>query len=156
VVPSDGGPGEKLIDGFFRGDWVEKPQGTGTWIVTSNNASRVRLIDVEKRLVLWEERVANADLPLFSPDRRSISVAVQADTGGSRPAQRSPTLFGGGGTNTVAILDVTRQQRIIARLPFAILFRASWVDNGTALIVNRNDSVSHIVMFDRFWEPDRR
>jgi serine/threonine protein kinase len=157
VVPSNGGPGEKLIDGFFRGDWVEKPGGAGIWIVTSNNASRVRLIDVEKRLVLWEERVANADLPLFSPDRRSISVAVEAETGGSRPAGRSPALIGGGGTNTVAILDVaTRQQRIVARLPFPILFRASWVDSGTALIVNRNDPVSQIVMFDRFWEPERR
>jgi hypothetical protein len=42
----------------------------------------------------------------------------------------------------VAILDVaTRQQRIVARLPFPIVFRASWVDNGTALIVNRNDPV---------------
>ena len=156
VVPSNGGPGQKLVDGFFRGDWVEKPGGGGTWIVTSNNSSRVRLIDVEKRLVLWEERVADADLPLFSPDRRSISVAVTAEAGGSRPAPRSPTLFGGGRQDTVAILDVaTRQQRIVARLPFPILFRASWVDNGTALIVNRNDPVLHIVMFDQFWEPER-
>jgi len=154
LAPSDGGPSEKLIDGFFRGDWVEKPGGDGTWIVTSNNAGRVRLIDVEKRLVLWEDRVANADLPLFSPDRRSISVAVQEDKVGNRPAPRSPFLFGGGGTNAVAILDVaTHKQRIVARLPFPIVFRASWADNGTALIVNRNEPVSHIVMFDRFWNP---
>jgi dipeptidyl aminopeptidase/acylaminoacyl peptidase len=65
VVPSDGGASQKLIDGFFRGDWIEKPEGAGTWIVTSNNSSRVRLIDVEKRIALWEERVPNADLPLF-------------------------------------------------------------------------------------------
>jgi hypothetical protein len=50
----------------------------------------------------------------------------------------------------VTIVDLaTRKQRIVARLPFPIVFRASWVDNGTALIVNRNESVSHIVMFDR-------
>ena len=157
VVPSDGGASQKLIDGFFRGDWIEKPDGAGTWIVTSNNSGRVRLIDVEKRLLLWEERVPNADLPLFSPDRRSISVAVQDDKGGNQPARRSPPLFGGGGTNAVTIVDLaTRTQRIVARLPFPIVFRASWVDNGTALIVNRNESVSNIVIFDRFWEPESR
>jgi Tol biopolymer transport system component len=157
VVPSDGGPSRQLLDGFFRGDWVEKPGGPGTWIVTSNNSSRVRLIDVEKRLVVWDERVANGDLPLFSPDRRSISVAVQDNRAANRPARRSPTLFGGGGTNAVAILDVaTGKQRLAARLPFSIVFRASWVDNGTAFVVNRTDLVSHIVMFDRFWKPESR
>jgi len=31
-----------------------------------------------------------------------------------------------------------------------IAFRAGWVDDGRAVVVNRNDEVSHIVMFDRF------
>jgi hypothetical protein len=50
----------------------------------------------------------------------------------------------------------TRKQHIVARLPFRIVFRAAWADNGTALIVNRTDFMSHIVMFDRFWDPERR
>jgi hypothetical protein len=50
----------------------------------------------------------------------------------------------------------TRKSRVIARLPFPIAFSASWVDNGTGLIVNRNDPVAHIVIFDRFWEPVSR
>lgn len=53
LVPSQGGPGQKLVDGFFRGDWVEQVGGAGTRIVTSNSADGIRLIDVEKRSVLW-------------------------------------------------------------------------------------------------------
>jgi hypothetical protein len=30
-------------------------------------------------------------------------------------------------------------------------FRACWVDDGKALIVNRYQTISHVVMFDRFW-----
>jgi Tol biopolymer transport system component len=153
LAPSQGGPGQKLVDGFFRGDWVEQPGGVGTWIVTSNSADRIRLIDVEKRSVLWEERVAGAQasLPMFSPDRRSISVAVQEKRQLQMGVNRAAP------ADAVAILDVaTRQQRIAARLPFRIVFRAAWADNGTALIVNRTDFTSHIVTFDRFWEPERR
>ena len=35
--------------------------------------------------------------------------------------------------------------------PFQITFRASWVDDGKALVINRNQTISHIVLFDRFW-----
>jgi hypothetical protein len=42
----------------------------------------------------------------------------------------------------------------VARLPFNIAFLASWVDNDTAVIVNRQDTVSHIVLFDRFWSTE--
>ena len=85
-----------------------------------------------------------------SPDRRSISVVVQE----TRQLQIGNR---GASADAVTIVDVaTRKQRIAARLPFRIVFRAAWADNGTALIVNRNDFMSHIVMFDRFWEPERR
>jgi len=46
---------------------------------------------------------------------------------------------------------------VAVRFPetFQILFRASWVDDGKALIVNRQQTISHIVLFDRFWmKPD--
>ena len=41
-----------------------------------------------------------------------------------------------------------------AKLPFHTQFRANWVDNGTAMIVNRQNTVSHIVLFDHFWERE--
>ena len=143
VVPADGGPSQKLVDGFFRGDWVEQPGGSGTWIITSNGTDGIRLIDVEKRAVVWEERVTGSGfaLPMFSPDRRAISVAFQQDHD----------------HDAVAILDVeTHKRRPDVGLPFHVVFRAAWIDNGSALIVNRQDTIQHIVLFDRFWERDGR
>jgi len=91
--------------------------------------------------VLWEERVGEGFfLPTFSPDRRSISVPFQEDRD----------------HDAVAIFNVATRKRFDVRLPFHVLFRAAWTDNGTALIVNRRNNISHIVLFDRFWERDRR
>jgi dipeptidyl aminopeptidase/acylaminoacyl peptidase len=142
VVPSDGGPSHKVVDGFFRGDWVDQPDGSGTWMVTHSGSDSIRLIDVEKRAVLWEERLGfGSSLPMFGPDRRSISAPFRE----SRDH------------DAVAVFDVgTRAKRIVARLPFHIAFRADWVDNGTALIVNRSDNISHIVLFDQFWDHEGR
>ena len=103
----------------------------------------MRLIDVEKRVVLWDERVLGSgfSLPTFSPDRHSISVPYQEDRD----------------HDSVAIFDVaTHQRRLAARLPFRVAFRAAWTANGTALIVNRQETISHIVLFDRFWQRDER
>lgn len=98
------------------------------------------LIDFERRTVVWEERLRgdSLSLPMFSPDGRFISLPRQesrerhaiwlyeAATGKSRVAVRFPE-------------------------PFQILFRACWVDDGGALVVNRRQTISHIVLFDRFW-----
>lgn len=140
VIPASGGTAEKLVDGFFRGDWIAQPGGSGTWIVTSLDGGGLRLLDVEKGSVLWEDRRHGGGLsmPIFSPDGASISIPVQegrdrdaiwifeAATGKSRPAVRFPE-------------------------PFRIFFRANWVDGGKAFIVNRYRTISHIVLFDRFW-----
>jgi hypothetical protein len=47
----------------------------------------------------------------------------------------------------------TGKPRLAVRfpMPFKIFFRASWVDDGKAFIVNRYENISHIVLFDRFW-----
>lgn len=143
VISSDGKTNEKLIDGFFRGDWISKPDGVGTLIVTSDGNGRVRLIDPERRVVIWDTPVLGTEfsLPMFSPDGRSISL----------PFQEARDHY------AIQVLDTTTGKgRIVARLPFNVLFRANWVDNGTALIVNRQDTISHIVLFDRFWERDGR
>jgi len=130
----------KLVDGFFRGDWIRKPAGEGTVLVTSDGNGTIRLVDPERRTIIWETRVPGSAvaLPMFSPDGRSISVVVQE------------------GRDHCAIqsLDTaTGKGRLVARLPFNVIFRASWADNGNALIVNRDDTQSHIVLFDRFWTP---
>jgi Tol biopolymer transport system component len=139
-VPSGGGPAEKIIDGFFRGDWVPQPAGPGTWIVTSDGVDGIRLLDVERRSIVWETRLGQGrfSLPLFSPDRKSISIPV--------PDTRD--------RDVVLIVDAaTGKPRVGARFsePFSIFFRASWVDDGKAVVVNRYATTSHVVLFDRFW-----
>ena len=141
LMSAAGGPSRTLIDGRFRGDWVEQPDGTGTWIITSNGVDAIRLIDVEQGQVVWQEPAPGSPsaLPMFSPDRRFIAVQFQETRA----------------TDAINIIDVaTRQRRVAARLPFRVQFRVDWVDNGTALIVNRADTMSHIVLFDRFSEPE--
>ncbi|HEY1241424.1 MAG TPA: protein kinase, partial [Bryobacteraceae bacterium] len=140
VISPSGGKAEKLVDGFFRGDWIRQPGGRGTWIVTSFDGGGLRLLDVEKRAVLWEDRRhgGGLSLPMFSPDGATVSIPVldgrdreaiwvfETATGKSRPAVRFSE-------------------------PFRIFFRASWVNDGKAFIVNRYRNISHIVLFDRFW-----
>lgn len=140
VIPSEGATSQKLVDGFFRGDWIRRPAGEGTLIVTSDGENGVRLIDPERRSIVWDTRLASAsNLPMFSRDGQRISVP-------------SPE---GRDHHVVQILDVaTGKGRVAARLPFNVTFRASWVDNDTAVIVNRQDTVSHIVLFDRFWSTE--
>jgi hypothetical protein len=133
IVPSSGGPARKLIDGFFRGDWMDGR------IVTCCSGNAVRLIDVEKGSMLWEDRALEpVYLPVFAPDGRSFSLP-QPD---------------GQDRDAIWVYDVeTRQRTLAVRFPepFRILFRASWADGGKAFVVNRNVFSDHIVLFDRFW-----
>ncbi len=140
LVPVAGGPAEKVVDGFFRGDWIRQPGGNGTWLVSSLAGGGIRLIDFERRTVVWEERLGRTgfSLPMFSPDGHWISL----------PRQESRDL------NAIWFYDTeTGKSRVAVRFPetFPILFRANWVEDGKALIVNRQQTISHIVLFDRFW-----
>jgi Tol biopolymer transport system component len=137
-IPTTGGTAEKLFDGFFRGDWQPQLGGNGTWIVTSSGLDRVRLLDVDRRTVIWDIRIPSSalSLPMFSPDGRSFSLPFQA----------------GRDRDSIGIFDTISGERCSAiDLPFRVFFRASWVEQGSAFIVNRNASTSHIVLFDRFW-----
>jgi hypothetical protein len=130
-----------MVDGFFRGDWIRKPDGSGTWIVTSTTGEGVRLIDVEHRKVVWESRQPGNAMPMFSPDGRLVSLPVRE----SRDR------------DAIWIYDVesgTSRPGVRFSQPFLLVFRASWVDDGRAFIVNRMQPVSNIVMFDRFWMPE--
>ncbi len=142
VVPAGGGPPEKFVDGFFRGDWIRKADGQGTWIVTSNTdysgGGGLRLIDGERRTVAWRHQQPGNAMPMFSPDARSVSIAY-------REARDRDAIW---------VHDVASgKARVAVRFsqPFQIMFRSSWVDDGRAFVVNRVQTVSHIVMFDRFW-----
>jgi len=143
-IRATGGPPEKLLDQGFRGDWIGQPGGNGTWIVTtgSSTGSGVRLIDVERRAVVWDQAIPGGglSLPVFRPDGQAISAPFREDRV----------------HDVIRIFDVTTgTSRIAARLPFHVTFRAGWTDEGRAVVVNRNDEVSHIVMFDYFWLNDR-
>ena len=139
-IPTTKGTAEKIFDGFFRGDWQRQLSGNGTWILTSNGQDRVRLLDAERRSVVWDVRVPNSSsgLPMFSPDGRSFSLASQA----------------GRERDTINIFDtLTGEHRSAIELPFRVFFRAGWTNQSSAFIVNRNANASHIVLFDGFWSP---
>jgi hypothetical protein len=87
---------------------------------------------------LWDEqnRGGGLSLPVFSSDGKFISAPF-------REARDH---------DAIRIFDVsTGKSRVAVRLPFHVNFRASWVDNGKAFIVNAGYAVSHIVLFDHFW-----
>lgn len=129
------------FDGFFRGDLIRKPTGEGTWLITSlEGVNGIRLRDVEQGTTVWERPVPGhwLSLPVFSRDGRSISVPVQENLR----------------RDAIWVLDTTTGSHRVAvrfQIPFDIDFRVSWVDDGTAFIVNRREDSSHIVLFDRFW-----
>ncbi len=140
-VRSSGGSAEKLLDGGFRGDWIRQPSGSGTWIVTSLATSRnvVRLIDVERRSTVWEIQVPGSDLslPMFSSDGRTFSMPYAVSRG----------------SDAIGVFETeTGKQLSAIPLPFHVLFRASWVDDGKAFLVNRTDQLTNVALFDKFWQ----
>jgi eukaryotic-like serine/threonine-protein kinase len=139
-VRSAGGSLEKFPDGPSRGDWILQPGGGGT-LSTWTIGGGLQLRDVERGTVLWTQPFPGLglSLPMFSPDARSISAPFRETRD----------------HDAVRIFDVaTGKSRIAVRLPFHVAFRASWVDDGRALVVNRVDQISHIVLFDRFWDNE--
>ncbi len=136
-VPADGGPPEKLFEGSSRGDWIRKPDGSGTWI-TSSAGGGIRLLDVEQRRVVWQDR-RSCVMPMFSSDAKLVSVACTE----------------GRDRDAIWVYDTaTGTSRVAVRFPepFQMSFRVSWVDNDRAFLVNRVRTISRIVMLDKFWE----
>ena len=134
-VPAGGGPSEKMDDGFFRGDWAAQSDGNGTRIVTSDGGSMVRLLDAEQRRVVWQDRPGQNGLPMFNRDATRISVPVRL-----------------GLDDTIAVYDAaTGKNTTAVRFPqqFQTFFRASWVDDDRAFVVNHPRTISHIVLLDR-------
>jgi len=94
----------------------------------------------EARTVVWEEHLGYGaqPLPMFSPDGRFISLARQE--GRDRDAIWLYETATGKAHMAVKFPE-----------PFKIFFRASWTDDGKTLVVNRLQTITHIVLFDRFW-----
>jgi Tol biopolymer transport system component len=139
IIPAEGGEPHKVVEGFFRGDWIANPRGSGTLAVSSSDpVLGIRLIDVENKKELWREPFATGySLPMFNHDGSAISVPFSDGTA----------------RNGIAVYDTaTRQRRVAVRFsePFQISFRASWIDNDRAFAVNRIRTRSHIVMIDGF------
>ena len=106
-------------------------------IVTSTYQFGVRLLDGEKRSVLWEapQDGGPLSLPMFSPDGRLISLPRPSTPNG----------------DDIWVIDALTGKALVAvqfSEPFRLYFRASWVDAGTAFVVNRQREVSHVVLFD--------
>jgi dipeptidyl aminopeptidase/acylaminoacyl peptidase len=139
IVPPTGGAPQKLVDGFFRGDWIDDRSGRGSRIVSCCNRRALRLIDVDGAKVIWEEPAAEGFYTaVFSPDGRSFSLP-QPD---------------GQDRDAIWIYDIDTKQRTLAVRfpePFRVAFPANWIDDGKAFVVNRDVQSSHIVLFDRFW-----
>jgi serine/threonine protein kinase len=141
-IPASGGAAEKFVDGFFRGDWINRPDQSGTWLVTSMAPSGLRLLDGDHGTVLWQDIKPGNAMPAFSPDARLVSISY------TETRDR----------DAIWVYDAaTGAGRVAVRFPhqFHILFRASWVDGGRAFLVNRAEAVSHVVLFDRFGESAR-
>ncbi len=141
IVSADGGEPRKLIDGFFRGDWIARPGGQGTWAVsavqpTGTGSAAIRLIDVERRVELWREPATTPIVhPMFNHDGSAISVAFEDSSG----------------QIGIEVYDTTtRTRRIAVRFPepFQFYFRASWIDNDRGFAVNRYRLRSRVVMID--------
>ena len=133
-----GGSAEKFVDGFFRGDWIERPDHSGTLVVTSMTPG-LRLLEGEHGNVLWQDIKPGNGMPMFSPDGKLVSI--------SYPENRD--------RDAIWVYDVARGTgRVAVRFPhqFHVMFRASWIDGGQAFLVNRAEEVSHVVLFDRFWQ----
>ena len=82
---------------------------------------------------MWEREIAGMgfSLPVFSSDGRRISA----------PFRRADGRAG------ILVVDTeTGAEHVAADLPFWMTFRASWVDGDSALVVNRQENDTHLVL----------
>ncbi len=134
-APSTGGKAEMIThEGGFRGDWSPVDNRIVHW-----QAGQLQVVDADSGAVLL--RVPAGDLtwtlPVWSPDGRAFSAMREE----------------GFGASSLWIFDArTGERRLAAVLPagFHTQFRASWDRGGQSLIVNRNKTVSHIVLLENF------
>jgi serine/threonine protein kinase len=126
-APSTGGAATKITDGGIWPDWSPLDNRIVFW-----SQRGIKVVDTDTSNVLIDIEFPGS-FPVWSPDAKSFA-AVRGDDG-----------------NTIHLFDAaTGQSRLAVEFPpnFHMIFRASWRPDGKALIVNRQELVSHIVLID--------
>jgi Tol biopolymer transport system component/serine/threonine protein kinase len=134
-VASRGGAAEKITrEGGFRGDWSPVDNRIVFW-----KAGQLQVAEVDSGRVLLKIPAGDLTwtLPVWSPDGRYFSAMREE-------AHESSSLW---------LFDAkTGERRLVAKLPagFHTLFRAAWSGDARFLIVNRDKTISHIVLLENF------
>jgi Tol biopolymer transport system component len=134
-APSNGGNAEPITrEGGFRGDWSPVDNRIVYW-----KAGQLGVVEADSGRVLLKIPAGDLTwaLPVWSPDGRHFSSMRE------EPRQSS----------SLWIFDATTgERRLAAILPegFHTIFRAGWSKDGRSLIVNRDKTISHIVLLENF------
>ena len=134
-VPSAGGKATPITrEGGFRGDWSPVDNRIVYW---KRGQLQVFDADSDKVLLTVPAGDLTLTLPTWSPDGRSFSAMREE-------AHENSSLW---------IFDArTGERRLAALLPpgFHTIFRASWGAGGQSLIVNRDKTITHVVLLENF------
>ena len=134
-VASTGGKAEVITrEGGFRGDWSPFDNRIVFW-----KAGQLQVVEVDSGRVLLKIPAGDLTwtLPVWSPDGRHFSATREEAHQGS----------------SLWIFDATTgERRLAGTLPagFHTIFRAAWSGDGRSLIVNRDKTISHIVLLENF------
>ena len=135
-VPSAGGHAVRISEWGGRVDWspVDNRLAYSDWL-----ANRVEIVDADSSKVLLQVPIPQAplSLPVWSPDGRQFSLV------------RSESYL----KDSVWIYDAqTGQGKPVVQFPgrFHMIFRAGWSRDQKSLIVNRQETTSHIVLIENF------
>ncbi|MGH8245681.1 MAG: TolB family protein, partial [Gammaproteobacteria bacterium] len=133
-IPAEGGKPVQLTQASgVRGDWSPVANR-----IVYTAQGRLEVADAEDGKILLKVPFAGWTwtLPVWSPDGRRFT-AVQS----------------GHPSDAIWIFDAeTGQGRVAVKFPgrFHMLFRAAWGKDGQSLIVNRSETISHIVLLENF------
>ncbi len=135
-VPSTGGPPLRISERGGRVDWSPVDNRV---IYFDWEANRVEIAEADSGKILLQVPLSGgaAALPIWSPDARQFSV-VRSD---------------GYRKDSIWIFDAqTGLGKLAAQFPgrFHMRFRAGWSKDQRSLIVNRFETVSHIVLLENF------
>jgi len=120
-----------------RGDW--SPVSNRIVYSTATEGNHLEMADAETGTVLWKTPWPDAGitLPCWSPDGRRFT-AIRSES----PQEHSVWIFD----------SQTGEGRLAVKFPppFHMIFRVAWTGDGKSLIVNRSETVSHIVLVENF------
>ena len=140
IVSVDGGEPRKLIDGFFRGDWITDLTGRARGRYRRFRGGHRPRRDSSHRCRTSRRAVegTRADATV-APDVQPRRLRDQRRVRGFERSRRH-----------CGLRHDDSQRRIAVRFPepFQFNFRASWIDNDRGFAVNRYRLRSRVVMID--------